>query len=53
MLVAMRQNFKDSDETCASPDLSECWKGLCVILMERKTQNDNNTALYAFQSPFT
>lgn len=53
MLMATRQDFKDPDETSAGLNLSECWKGLCVTLTERKTQNDDNVALYAFQNPFT
>ena len=53
LLVAMRQDFKDSDETSAGLALSECWKGLCVTQMERKAQNDDNIILYAFQRPFT
>lgn len=52
LLVATRQDFKDSDETSAGQDLSEGWKWLYVTLTERKTQNDNNIALHAFQSPW-
>lgn len=53
MLAATRQDFKDSDETSTGLDLSECWKGLCVTLAGRKTQNNNDIALDAFQNPFT